>query len=80
MRIPICLRGERAASMLGLGTELGTFKGTYRIASVPGLENEKQIQSVHSEQNRYFNVSVPAFLMYYYRSETGYYRLITFCL
>ncbi len=36
-----------------------------------GLENEKKIQSVHSEQNRYFNVSVPAFLMYYYRSETG---------
>ncbi len=38
---------------------------------VAGLENEKKIQSVHSEQNRYFNVSVPAFLMYYYRSETG---------
>ncbi len=39
--------------------------------SQAGLENEKKNQSVHSEQNRYFNVSVPAFLMYYYRSETG---------
>ncbi len=25
-----------------------------------GLENQKKMQSVHSEQNRYFNVSVPA--------------------
>ncbi len=41
------------------------------MAFKPGLENEKKIQSVHSEQNRYFNVSVPAFLMYYYLSETG---------
>ncbi len=36
-----------------------------------GLKTKKKIQSVHSEQNRYFNVSVPVFLMYYYRSETG---------
>ncbi len=52
-----------------IGTTLPTLLELY--LSRAGLENEKKIESVHSEQNRYFNVSVPAFLLYYYSSETG---------
>lgn len=36
-----------------------------------GLKNEKNDQSFHSEQNRYFNVSVFAFLIEHLRSENG---------
>ncbi len=36
-------------------------QGTERYQE-PGLEKKKKSKSVHSEQNRYFNVSVPAFL------------------
>ncbi len=32
------------------------------IALKAGLENKQKSPSVHSEQNRYFNVSVPVFL------------------